>query len=246
MDKEARSPGRDSEDHIRSLTYYGPRPTIAENLPESLIMQLVASNKSTQTKYAREIPDLVWATGPVSYDYHFADRALFDGLILASWQLKGSLFAADATTLATDEDRLVGIEIGMPGNEFRARQKSLEPIWGDLLANGQVDAEGMAGVLERSGFASWLNPVIKATSYYIHAISVKPEYRGKRAGYLLMENAITSARDNGFSDIQLDLLSDNSAVGFYRAVGFEVLAETTAPKPAAFGIPPEYRMGMAL
>ena len=52
-------------------------------------MQLAASNKSTLTKYVAEIPDLVWVTGPVSYDYHFADRELFDGLILASWQLKG-------------------------------------------------------------------------------------------------------------------------------------------------------------
>ena len=51
-------------------------------------------------------------------------------------------------------------------------------------------------------------------------------------------------RDQHFR--QLDVLSDNPAVGFYRAVGLELLAETTAPKPAAFGVPPEYRMGMRL
>ena len=36
------------------------------------------------------------------------------------------------------------------------------------------------------------------------------------------------------------------AVGFYRAVGLELLADTREPKPAKFGVPPEYRMGMNL
>ena len=102
------------------------------------------------------------------------------------------------------------------------------------------------GVLQRSQHASWLNPVIHADTYYIHAISVKPEYRGKRVGYRLMDSAINSAREQGFSKLQLDVLSGNPAVEFYRAVGFELLAETRAPKPAAFGVPPEYRMGIEL
>ena len=57
---------------------------------------------------------------------------------------------------------------------------------------------------------------------------------------------MTNAREQGFAKLQLDVLSDNPAVEFYRAVGLELLAETTAPDPAAFGVPPEYRMGMKL
>ena len=61
-----------------------------------------------------------------------------------------------------------------------------------------------------------------------------------------MENAISTAREKGFNKLQLDVFSDNAAVDFYRAIGLEVLAETRAPKPSAFGVPPEYRMGMKL
>lgn len=121
-----------------------------------------------------------------------------------------------------------------------------ELVWQGLVASGDADGEDIAGVLERSDHASWLNPVIYEDTYYTHALSVKPEFRGKRVGYALIENAINKAREQGFARFQLDVLSDNPAVGFYRAVGLELLAETTAPKPAAFGVPPEYRMGMKL
>lgn len=209
-------------------------------------MQISTIADEQQQQFASQIPELVWATGPISYEYHFARRALFDAVVLGSWHAPGSLFAADATTVAADNGQLMGIEIGMPGNEYKLRQHALGPVWQSLVANGDVDPEEIAGVLERSDHASWLNPVIFEDTYYIHALSVKPEFRGKRVGYALIENAINTARAQGFAKLQLDVLSDNPAVGFYRAVGLELLAETTAPKPAAFGVPPEYRMGMRL
>ena len=100
--------------------------------------------------------------------------------------------------------------------------------------------------MERADHASWLNPVIDADTYYIHALAVKPEYRGKRIGFHLIDSAIKKARDQGYKKFQLDVMSDNPAVEFYRAVGLELLADTRAPKPAAAGVPPEYRMGMSL
>ena len=209
-------------------------------------MQISTITAEQVEQFANQIPELVWATGPVSYDYHFARRELFDAVVLGSWRTPGSLFAADATTVAVEDGQLMGIEIGMPGNEYRLRQNALAPVWQRLVASQEADAEVIAGVLERSDHASWLNPVIHDDTYYIHALSVKPEARGKRVGYALIENAIKKAREQGFAKLQLDVLSDNPAVGFYRAVGLDLLAETTAPKPAAFGVPPEYRMGLKL
>ena len=209
-------------------------------------MELIAAAGDAIDEYAAEIPELVWSTGPVSYEYHFGDRELFDAVVRSSWSRAGTLFAADASTLAVEDGQLAGIEIGMPGNEFRERQQALAGVWQELLANGDADNEAIGGVLERSESASWLNPVVEADTYYIHALAVKPEYRSKRIGYLLIDNTIKKAREQGYARFQLDVLSDNPAVGFYRAVGLELLAETTAPKPAAFGIPPEYRMGMKL
>jgi len=204
-------------------------------------MQIIAATKELEDKFSNEVPELVWATGPISYDYHFASRDLFEAMVVGSWQKNGTLFSADTTKLAVEDGDLMGIEIGMPGAEFRSRQKALGTVWRELVEKGHINAEDIADVLQRSEDASWLNPTIHSNTYYIHAISVKPGFRGKRLGYHLMENAISAAREKGVSKLQLNVLSDNAAVDFYRAIGFEVLADTRAPNPTAFG----YRRNIA-
>ena len=119
-------------------------------------------------------------------------------------------------------------------------------MWQQLIADGSIDPDVILGVLQRSDHASWLNPVVHADGYYVHALKVKPEFRGKRVGYDLIDGAIKRAREQGYKRCQLDVLSDNPAVGFYRAIGLELLAETRAPNPAEFGVPPEYLMRMNL
>lgn len=206
----------------------------------------LASAIEVKDTYADDIPELVWSTGPVSYEYHFSTRALFDPVVSSSWHRDGTLFAAEATTLALDDGALMGIEIGMAGNEYRERQAALAPIWQDLVENHTCEWADVKGVIERSDKASWLNPVIHSDTYYIHALAVKPEARGRRLGYALIADAIRRAKEAGFKKLQLDVLSDNPAVSFYHAVGLELLAETRAPDPEKFGVPPEYRMGMTL
>ncbi len=138
-------------------------------------MQMIPATGDAVAEFAGDIPELIWATGPVSYDYHFADRDLFDAIVLGSWCRDGTLFAADAAMLAVEDGQLMGIEIGMSGEEYRSRQAALSPVWQELVANGSVSASDIEGVLERSDHASWLNPVIYSDTYYIHALSVKPE-----------------------------------------------------------------------
>ena len=196
--------------------------------------------------HAGEVPALVWSTGPVSYEYHFGRRALFDAVVQASWHTAGTLFGADAATLALGDGALLGLAITMPGPEFRSRGSALAPLWQELLAADAVQPDEVAGVVERSRLASWLNPALHSSTWYIHAIAVTPEARGQRIGVQLMEHALETAKERGCRELQLDVLSDNPAVGFYRSLGLEVLAETRAPKPAEFGVPPELRMGIRL
>lgn len=209
-------------------------------------MELCAATDDLVEQHSKDIPDLVWSTGPISYEYHFGTRELFDAVVLESWPTPGTLFAADATTLAIHDGVLAGIVIAMPGPEFRSRGAALGASWKSLIEAGDYTMDDVKGVLERSERASWMNPVINSDTYYVHAIAVKPEFRGKRVGYLLIEHAMNTGHDNGFKKFQLDVLSDNPAVEFYRAVGLELLAETRTPEPCAFGIPPEWRMGMEL
>ena len=209
-------------------------------------MQIVQATAELAEQHAKDIGELVHATGPVSYDYHFPKRSVFDGLVSRSWHTDGTLFAADATHLAIDGDELLGIEIGFDGPELRPRQAALAPLWTDMLEQGELTQADVAEVLERSGHASWLNPVVHPGVYYVHALSVKPAARGKRVGMQLLSAALTSAKEQGYKELQLDVLSDNPAVNFYQSMGLELLVESRAPKPEAHGVPPEWRMGIRL
>ncbi len=209
-------------------------------------MQLEATHEELAQRYAAEIPELAYSTGPVSYDYHLGRRELFDEMVTRSWLTPGTLFSADSATVALEGDELLGVEIGFHGPEFRSRIEALTPLWGALIEEGLTTEEEVGGVIERSDHASWLNPVIHPNLYYIHAIAVKPQHRGKKVGVALMENAMEQGRKAGFEKLQLDVLSDNPAVQFYRSQGLELLVESRAPEPEAFGVPPEYRMGMSL
>ena len=187
-------------------------------------MKLVAVTDDTVEQFSPDIPELMWSTGPISYEYHFGKRELFDAVALGSWRHRGSLFGFDAATVAINDGQLAGVEVGMKGGDYRDRQAALGPVWQKLIADGDIDPNVIPGVLQRSDHASWLNPVLHADTYYVHALAVKPEFRGKRIGYQLIDGAINRAKEQGYKRFQLDVLSDNPAVGLYRAVGLEVLA----------------------
>ncbi|MEM7020453.1 MAG: GNAT family N-acetyltransferase, partial [Pseudomonadota bacterium] len=143
---------------------------------------------------------------------------------------------------ALDGDDLMGIEIGFEGPGFEARKATLAPFWQAVLEEGVATHEELSALGKRVGLASWLNPVVPGNVYYIHAISVKEAYRGKKVGYALMQNAIEQARAGGYRGVQLDVLSDNPAVQFYRSMGFECRVESIAPIPHEHGVPMEMRM----
>ena len=209
-------------------------------------MQFVQADEQLARQFAADIPQLVHATGPVSYDYHFPKREIFDALVTHSWQTPGTLFAAEATRLAIDGDNLLGIEIGFHGIEYRDRIAALNPAWGELMAAGIATEADISEVIENSDRASWLNPVIHEGTYYVHALSVKPEARGKRVGMQLLSNTMDTARQQNFGKLQLDVLSDNPAVNFYQSMGLTLLVESRAPIPQQHGVPPEWRMGISL
>ena len=162
-------------------------------------MQIIDASPEVREVYAAEIPELVWSTGPVSYEYQFGTREVFDHAVCGSWPMDGTLFGADATSLAIEDGALMGIEIGMRGAEYKTRQHALAPLWKNLIERGDVSKQDFYGLLERADHASWLNPVIDADTYYIHALAVKPEYRGKRIGFYLIDNAIKKARGQGYA-----------------------------------------------
>lgn len=209
-------------------------------------MEIVSVDKALAERHAADVPGLVWATGPVSYEFHFGDYAFFEAFVLESWAADGTLFAWDAAHFALEGDELLGMEIGFPAPEFRERQAACGAFAATLIERGDTTPEGLERFLERAEQASWLNPITRPGRYYIHAIAVKPEHRGKQIGVALIEDAMRRGREQGAAFLELDVLSDNPAVRFYESMGLELYAETRAPAPDAFGVPPEYRMGREL
>ena len=209
-------------------------------------MEIVTVDRDRAAQFTDGVVELAHNTGPSTYDYQFSSRPVFDRLVGDSWLTAGTLFGYDETTLALDGDDLLGIEIGFAGPEFERRKKTLRPLWPPVIEDGIVTADELAEIGRRSYLASYLNVVIPASAYYVHALSVRPDLHGQGIGAALMKDAIERAADEGYRVVHLDVLSDNPAVKFYEAFGFEVLAQTVAPIPHSHGVPMEQRMSLDL
>lgn len=207
-------------------------------------MEIIQASEAHTARYADEFADLMHATGAVTYDYQFGDRGLFNQIVDASWRTPGTLFAYDATTLALDGDELLGIEVGFHAPEFAQRKKALAQLWPALIEAGAVSREKLRQIAERTYQCSYLNAAIPSNVYYIHALAVKASHRGKGIGVKLLQHAIEQGKQADLRALHLDVLSDNPAVAFYRALGLQCLVESTAPIPLQHGIPMEMRLAI--
>ena len=77
-------------------------------------------------------------------------------------------------------------------------------------------------------------------------IAVKLEFCGKGISCYLIDGAIKQTKEQDYIQVKLDVLAINPSLGFYPAVGLELLAETRATTSAKFGVPPGYCMGRSL
>ena len=209
-------------------------------------MEIVAAKDVDAAAWSEDIAELAFSTGPASYLYHIGRRDLFDRMVGVSWTMDGSLFSREAATLAVEDGKLAGLLVSFPAEEFVARREKLADVAAQLIAAEVLTLEEAFGIQGRIEHGQWLNPWTLPGVYYIHAIAVTPEMRGRKLGKALFDVAIEKARAGDFPRFQLDVLSDNQAVGFYRSQGMEVLVESKAPKPFEAGVPVEYRMGMTL
>ena len=211
-------------------------------------MTTIAADQSLARKYASLIPDLIHMTGASAYDYQFgADRKLFDPFIEAAWLEPRTLFSHTEATLELDGDTLAGIEIGFGGRSWYELKKVLRSISARLLESGTTTREALSLMGKHARNASYMNPYVPDTAYYILALAVSDSHRGRGMGARLLRNAIATARTAGYRELHLDVLSDNPAVKFYQSMGLACMSETLAPHPCReHGVPMEMRMVLPL
>ena len=211
------------------------------------LIQLSKASPDDAARFAPLIPGLIRDTGPVSYGYQFGDGGLLERMVAASWNTPDTLFAASATTVVTDGDELLGLELGFAGPNFYVFKDNLVSLARDLIVQGVVSFEELKGLAERAEQASYLNAHVPEDVYYLHALSTPERHRGKGIGRQLLRAAIARAKADGYRELQLDVLADNPAVGFYQANGLRILSETRSPDLSRdHGFPSEYRMAVAL
>jgi ribosomal protein S18 acetylase RimI-like enzyme len=216
--------------------------TYSGAMPNHHSVQLAAGT----TGHSGAIAELVWSTGPSSYSYIFGDRRRFDAFLERSWLTPDTYFGHTEATVALCDGRVAGVEIGFTGGRNYDTKDNLAVVSAELVARGLVDADDLSGILARADKASYLNPFVPRHAYYVLALAVVPAMRGSGLGAKLLANAMGKGAAAGCRELHLDVLSDNDAVGFYRARGLETACETIAPEPHRAGVPMEMRMTIPL
>jgi ribosomal protein S18 acetylase RimI-like enzyme len=211
-------------------------------MPNHEAVQLVPGTAGHRSAIA----ELVWSTGPSSYSYIFGARGVFDAFVERSWLAPGTYFGHSEATVALCDGRVAGIEIGFTGRRNYEAKDNLGAVSAGFIASGIVTERDLLAILTRAERASYLNPFVPAHAYYVLALAVVPAMRGTGLGARLLANAMSKGRAAGCRDLHLDVLSDNDAVGFYRARGLETACETIAPEPHGAGVPMEMRMTIPL
>lgn len=210
-------------------------------------MLVPAPNEALAGDFTSKIPTLIRATGPPAYDYQFPDRDFFDAFIKASWLQPRNLFSHTEATLVIEKDELLGMEIGYSGRGWYELKDPLFVIATGLVESGATTRDSLATMFERTAVASYMNPYVPETAYYILVLSVVETHRGSGVGARLLQNSIETARKAGYTELHLDVLSGTPAVEFYRKFGMTCMAETIGPEPCReHGVPMEMRMVLSL
>ena len=212
-----------------------------------MTIEIVRAEGACAAEAAPHIPDLVHATGPRSYDYIFGGRQLYEPFITAAWAAPGNFFSHEQSVLVFEDDVLRGVLISHDGPDHYSLKDAVWPVALALVDEGRATEADIRGLASRAEIASFMNPHVPDDCSYIIVVSVPAEARGRGAGRALIAHEIARARAKGFSRVHLDVMSDNPAVGLYRAMGFEPMAETVTPIPCReHGLAMELRMMLRL
>ncbi len=166
----------------------------------------------------------------VTWDLETATDQMYSIKLGSKWEATrravvaqpGHAWSVERARIAEITGSRVGVLLGAPATTPML-EGSLGLAWGwTRLRRWAVSLSGRAflNFMSEHGPGEW----------YITAVAVMPEARGKGVGAVLLEDAITRARDAGATSVTLDVDDRNvGAQRFYGRYGFEV---TGASPPA--------------
>ncbi|NJK96938.1 MAG: GNAT family N-acetyltransferase [Bacteroidales bacterium] len=104
----------------------------------------------------------------------------------------------------------------------------LEWMYSVQSIKDQVEEKGHQYILalkdeDYIGYASFEINYNKTTDTKLHKIYVLPEFQGKGAGKVLMDEVIKRTAEAGNKNLLLNVNRDNPALDFYKNRGFEII-----------------------
>jgi len=106
----------------------------------------------------------------------------------------------------------------------------LEMMYSDETLNKNMTNKGHIFLLAKEGsitlgFASCEHRYLDKNTTRLHKLYLLPEAQGKGIGKLLLDGVIFLAKENHSDIISLNVNKFNKAFGFYKKMGFEIVAE---------------------
>lgn len=182
---------------------------------------------------------LIFETGPALSLYLFGgDRETFMDFFAEQWRRPEGLFSHVHARVVRDGGLAVGLELGWDLRTRMAEYVATARIGSEILP-GEVLKEYQA---RYASHVRYFTPEIPMDAYYVQFLSVAADRHGQGLGRALLQDAFERARGAGQREVHLDVHAPNPAVGFYRAMGMDLRAETRVPHLEAEGIENHYRM----
>ena len=183
--------------------------------------------------------------GAVAWDLETATDHMYSIKLGSKWEATlravvaqpGHAWSVERARIAEIEGSMAGVLLGAPATTAKP-EDSLGLAWGWTrlrLAAVSLSGRAFLNFMDNHGPGEW----------YITAVAVTPEARGKGVGAVLLDDAVSRARDAGATSVTLDV--DDRNVGarrLYERHGFQVTA-TSAPARLWGGVRVQ-RMRLAL
>lgn len=184
------------------------------------------------------IADLLWSTDPALNAFMFGTMDVLHRILESEWPAQRGLLCHRQAFCAKQGGVISGLLVGRTAQEYPANFEAAL----DLQTQSLTETEACF----LNSALHWMDrlfPEPRDSAYYILELAVGPDARGEGVAQKLLDTARERAMEQGCTQMCLDVAADNTAVAFYRHIGFTVEIQTRVPYLAQnYGIGPHYHM----
>ena len=163
-------------------------------------------------------------TGPEIFSYIFDGHDNAVRQLASHWEQPRGMFSHCHGTWAMHDETVIGLELGFTDAvKTDHREDTGMKFYTDL------GPEDFNAQVARSMRVGPLMPDIPEDCYYVQHLVTAREVRGSGAGKALLQRAFETAKAAGHAAVHLDVMTNNPAQSFYRAMAMDPTLEIHLP-----------------